>query len=161
MELISIADYAALHNKDVSSVRKRIHRGGFKTARKIANNWLIDKDETYTDNRIDISVSIMDKVVSDYLKKNSMKEVARMNSISEQKVKKILITCGEYETPTSIQINKLREQGYTPEQIKDKHKISKATVNMYTPYEKAVYNDNLSENAKRIAKSRNKKKEGK
>lgn len=51
MDLIPIADYAALHEKDVSTVRQKAQRGGFKTAKKIGRDWFIDPDEDYKDLR--------------------------------------------------------------------------------------------------------------
>ena len=51
INLISIAEYAKLHDKEISSVRQKILRGGFKTARKIGRNWVINKNEPYIDNR--------------------------------------------------------------------------------------------------------------
>jgi len=50
--LISLPEYAKLHGKEESTVRRKALRGGFKTARKIGRNWLIDKNEPYTDNRV-------------------------------------------------------------------------------------------------------------
>ena len=49
---ITIAKYAELHGKNVSSVWYKIARGGFNTARKIGSYWIIDADEPYTDRRI-------------------------------------------------------------------------------------------------------------
>lgn len=49
--LISLAEYAAIHGKEQSSVRQKAERGGFQTARKIGRNWCIDRDEPYIDNR--------------------------------------------------------------------------------------------------------------
>lgn len=51
-ELISLVEYAKLHDREISSVRRKASRGGFKTARKIGRNWVIDKNEPYTDNRV-------------------------------------------------------------------------------------------------------------
>jgi len=50
-ELISLTEYAKMHGKNESSVRKKVLRGGFKTARKIGRNWVINRDEPYVDNR--------------------------------------------------------------------------------------------------------------
>jgi hypothetical protein len=50
-ELISLTEYAKIHGKEQSSVRQKAERGGFQTARKIGRNWVIDRDEPYTDNR--------------------------------------------------------------------------------------------------------------
>jgi hypothetical protein len=51
MMLISIAEYAKAHNRDPATVRQKCLRGGFRTARKIGRNWLIDSDEPYADRR--------------------------------------------------------------------------------------------------------------
>ena len=50
--LISLAEYAEKHGKDPSSVRRMALRDGFKTARKIGRNWVIDANEPYPDRRI-------------------------------------------------------------------------------------------------------------
>lgn len=50
--LISLAEYAAIHGKEISTVRRKAIRGGFRTARKIGRNWIIDKDEPYIDDRV-------------------------------------------------------------------------------------------------------------
>lgn len=49
--IISLVDYAKLHGREISSVRQKALRGGFKTARKIGRNWVIDRDEPYHDYR--------------------------------------------------------------------------------------------------------------
>lgn len=51
-DYISLAEYARLHGKDSSTVRQKALRGGFKTARKIGRNWMIDKNEPYIDERV-------------------------------------------------------------------------------------------------------------
>ena len=51
-ELISLAEYAKLHGKAAISVQQKARRGGFKTARKIGRNWVIDKNEPYIDGRV-------------------------------------------------------------------------------------------------------------
>lgn len=50
-KLISLAEYAALHNRAAISVRQKARRGGFQTAKKIGRNWVIESDEPYEDNR--------------------------------------------------------------------------------------------------------------
>ena len=50
--LISLSKYAAAHGKAAISVRQKARRGGFKTAKKIGRNWVIDSDEPYSDRRI-------------------------------------------------------------------------------------------------------------
>lgn len=50
MNLISLKEYALLHNVDASTVRYKILNGNLK-ATKIGNSWVIDKDEPYIDLR--------------------------------------------------------------------------------------------------------------
>ena len=50
--LITLKEYAALHNRAVSSIRDKIHRGVMKTAVKMGRDWLIDSDEPYEDSRV-------------------------------------------------------------------------------------------------------------
>lgn len=49
--IISIADYAKMHGKSAISVQQKARRGGFKTAKKIGRNWVIDSEEPYEDHR--------------------------------------------------------------------------------------------------------------
>lgn len=51
-ELISLTEYAKLHGKSPRTIRQKAQAGGFKTARKIGRNWVIDKNEPYTDLRV-------------------------------------------------------------------------------------------------------------
>ncbi len=50
--LIPIAEYAAMQDKNISTVRQKAQRGGFETAKKIGRDWFIDKNEPYIDHRI-------------------------------------------------------------------------------------------------------------
>lgn len=50
-DYISLAEYADTHGVTPDTVRQKVLRGGFKTARKIGRNWVMDKNEPYTDNR--------------------------------------------------------------------------------------------------------------
>ncbi len=52
MQMIPLKEYAEMHGKELSTVRQKAQRGGFKTARKIGRDWFIDKDEEYLDLRI-------------------------------------------------------------------------------------------------------------
>ena len=51
-ELISLAEYAAIYNIDPATVRQRVLRGSYQTARKIGRNWVIDKNEPHLDHRV-------------------------------------------------------------------------------------------------------------
>lgn len=50
--MISLAQYAAMHNKSHVAARKMAARGGFQTAQKVARNWIIDENEPYPDGRV-------------------------------------------------------------------------------------------------------------
>lgn len=52
MMLISITEYAKVHSRDPATVRQKCLRGGFRTARKIGRNWVIESSESYIDERI-------------------------------------------------------------------------------------------------------------
>jgi DNA (cytosine-5)-methyltransferase 1 len=45
--LISLAEYARLHNKSGDTLRRMAERGALQTARKIGRNWVIDSEESY------------------------------------------------------------------------------------------------------------------
>lgn len=49
--LIPLAQYALEHDRSDISVRQMAQRGGFRTARKIGRNWVIDRSEPYPDRR--------------------------------------------------------------------------------------------------------------
>lgn len=158
MTLISLKEYANMHGVTPSTVRQKVLRGGFTTAQKIGRNWLIDKNEPYNDKReSEMHGTSMDDVLNAYNKTGSIKETSRICKISEQKVRKVLITKNAYSTPLSDKISSLSDRGLTPLEISKKLNISRAAVNSYMPYAKGVYNSaNPTENAQRIRKSRDK-----
>ena len=50
--LISLAEYAAKHDKAPVSARSLAASGGFQTARKIGRNWVVDDAEPWPDRRV-------------------------------------------------------------------------------------------------------------
>lgn len=48
---ITLAEYARRHGRALATVRQKAYRGGFKTARRVGRDWLIDEDEPLVDNR--------------------------------------------------------------------------------------------------------------
>lgn len=50
-ELVSLAEYAGRNGIDPATVRQRVNRGAYRTARKIGRNWVIDKNEPHVDHR--------------------------------------------------------------------------------------------------------------
>lgn len=49
--LITLKEYAEMHKRNPGTVRQKALRGNFKTAVKVGRDWLISKDEPYTDQR--------------------------------------------------------------------------------------------------------------
>ena len=52
MAEITIKEYAERHGLNHSSLRHRCERGGYKTARKLGRDWVIDEDEVFVDRRV-------------------------------------------------------------------------------------------------------------
>lgn len=50
-ELVSLAEYARRNGIDPATVRQRVNRGAYRSARKIGRNWVIDKNEPHVDHR--------------------------------------------------------------------------------------------------------------
>ena len=96
-------------------------------------------------------------VVSAYEKEGSLKKVAKLYDVSEQKIRKILIDTNAYESDTANKVNDMYKQGYGVQYIADKLKMSISTVSSYLPYTKGQYlADKPTENAIRIRQCRQK-----
>ena len=54
---ISLKEYAARHSRAAATVRQKAIRGGFKTARRVGRDWLIDENEPYIDERFAIPLT--------------------------------------------------------------------------------------------------------
>ena len=79
-------------------------------------------------------------------------------SITPIKVRKLLITSGAYQTPTSIAVNKLYKDGKTVKEIQQIMGLSSASVNGYLPYNKTVYKmEEATLTAERLRKFRQRK----
>lgn len=97
-------------------------------------------------------------IVQAYNTEGSIKKVAALFRISEQKVREVLIDAGEYESDISVQVKDLYEQGFSVDDIADKLNISRSAVSSYLPYTKGAYmGEGPSKNALRIRRCRNKK----
>ena len=96
-------------------------------------------------------------VVSAYEKEGSLKKVAKLYDVSEQKIRKILIDANAYESDTANKVNDMYKQGYGAHNIADKLKMSISAVSSYLPYTKGQYlADEPTENAIRIRQCRQK-----
>lgn len=49
---ITIKEYAERNGLNHSSVRHRCERGGYKTARRLGRDWVIDENDVFTDRRV-------------------------------------------------------------------------------------------------------------
>lgn len=79
-------------------------------------------------------------------------------SMTPIKVRKLLITSGAYETPVSIDVNKLYRDGKTVKEIQQIMGLSSASVNAYLPYNKTVYKmEDATLTAERLRKYRQRK----
>lgn len=96
-------------------------------------------------------------VISAYEKEGSLKKVARLYDVSEQKIRKILIDANPYESDTANKVNDMYKQGYGAQYIADKLKMSISAVSSYLPYTQGQYlADEPTENAIRIRQCRQK-----
>ncbi len=112
----------------------------------------------------EILQSLMDAAVEIYTEKKSLRPVADELELNVIKVRKLLITAqyrgraGVYESDTAEDVNRLRKEGKTVDEIVTTLHLSKASVNSYLPYTKVPYKaDELSLNAERIKKYRERK----
>lgn len=65
--------------------------------------------------------------------------VARDFDMSPMKMRKLLITAGAYQSDTSDRIIRLKNDGYSTEDIQRITGLSRSTVNGYLPYSKVIY----------------------
>lgn len=78
-------------------------------------------------------------VVEVYRQTNSTKQTAKLLSISEVKVRRILITCGLWSSQTSNQIGDLYRQGLSVREIAQQLFMSEKNVQAYLPYSRGTY----------------------
>lgn len=72
--------------------------------------------------------------------KPTVNQTAENFHITPQKVKKLLITGGCYDTSLFRTIRDMREQGMSVEEIAEELGIRAVTVRSYLPYERVIYN---------------------
>lgn len=82
--MISLVEYAKLHGIDPATARQKAGRNGFKTARKIGRNWMIDENEPFVDlrkshNRLKAK-DIFDKDAYECLTVNERKEILKIEN---------------------------------------------------------------------------------
>ena len=88
----------------------------------------------------------------------SIKKIAQRLNLGEQKVRKILITTGQYTTPLISKICSDFKGGMTTDELAEKYGLSHAAICAMLPYEKGIYGAEYpTVNAPRIRKSRQNK----
>ena len=88
---------------------------------------------------VEIEPNFMLQVLNSYNKTSSLQRTADELGISYAKVRKILITLGEYVTEFSLDIAKRRKDGLCILEIATEMKTSTNRISAFSPYEKAIY----------------------
>lgn len=83
--------------------------------------------------------AFMNEVSQAYKKTASLQKTADELNISYAKVRKILITLGEYKTDFSIEVGRRRDQGKSISEIASELDTSTNRVTAFLPYEKNLY----------------------
>ena len=76
--------------------------------------------------------------ISDTQPEGSIRETAHKFAITRTKTRKILVTCGVYNTPLARRIAILRKQGMSIEEIAAEVSMSLSTVSTYLSYENKI-----------------------
>lgn len=104
-------------------------------------------------------MAIGDRILELYNTHKSIKAVARESGLSEQTVRRMLISRGVYPNEISKQIARLRLSDCSDEEIMEIMGISRKVLQSQSPYTRGTYKgSNKSANACYIAKFRARKK---
>ena len=94
-------------------------------------------------------------IILDYLDTDSIEKTARNLSVSQVKVRKVLITEGIWSSRKSLEIKHYLDQGKTTEEIAGILHTTEKAVQQYLPYSRGLYNsDNKSADAIKSAEYR-------
>lgn len=107
--------------------------------------------------------SKVDEIKSAYEKARSVKRTSKLCKVSTCVVIKVLITIGIYPTDRTKEITRLRLMGMSTEEIAEYLNVQPRTVKRYYPYVRGTYSEyseRKSENAKKIAEWRHRKRDG-
>lgn len=105
---------------------------------------------------------IREAVISSYRTTKSINRTAADLKISEQTVRKVLITAGMITSPLIERIKELEAAGMPRGDIAEHLNISKSCVAANAPYSRGTYlNHNKSQNAINIARCRERKRTNK
>lgn len=103
----------------------------------------------------------VEMVIEAFRSEGTSLKASKLLGISEQKCRKILVSCGEIPNPYGKQIEALLKQGKTYSEIGKILGISKSCAATYAPYSRKIYNSNQTENALKVAQTRLNKKRSK
>lgn len=70
----------------------------------------------------------------------SLRQVSNEFDITLMKARKLLITAGVYHTEISDEVNELKAEGKSIEQIMELTGLKRSSVRSYLPYTKSIYN---------------------
>ena len=70
----------------------------------------------------------------------SLRQMANEFDITLMKARKLLITAGVYHTEISDEVNELKAEGKSIEQIMELTGLKRSSVHSYLPYTKSIYN---------------------
>lgn len=103
-------------------------------------------------------MSQKERILELYEQSESIKKTAKSLSMSESKVRRILVIYGEYKNQLSIAVNKLYAEGCSKSKIARALGVSESAVASYLPYTRGIRDrDHLTENAIRIRECRKRK----
>lgn len=100
-----------------------------------------------------------EKVVKTYEQCESLRETALIHQISAGNARKILVTCGAYDSPLYRRVTELREDGKNVAEIAQTLNRSEQCVISYVPYTRGERTgESQTPNAIRIRRCRENKK---
>ena len=103
-------------------------------------------------------MSITERILEVYEETHSVKSTVKKTGCSWNKIVKTLSSEGIIINKTHALILEMYRKNISPDNIPKEIGCSKRTVMAYIPRKRPVYNENQSENALRIKRSRAKKK---
>nr|DAT51553.1 MAG TPA: Protein of unknown function (DUF1670) [Caudoviricetes sp.] len=86
--------------------------------------------------RIALIRSVVDKYHDE---EKSLRRTAAAMGLSESTTRKMLVTAREYDSPRKREIDLLRKQGLTMQQIAERLGISVRAIDSYMPYKRGTY----------------------
>ena len=103
-------------------------------------------------------MTIVDNILNEYKKSESIKATAQNTGCSWNRVVKVLSSNGILINNTHRRILELHEEGFPTKEIAKKLGMNEKTIKSYLPRQRPYYGVDMSENAKRIKKCREKTK---